>query len=94
MYRPSGEMSAAVRVNEMYRGRIVRLIRRLYAALSHHRVRVTHAELRHDEYARSRLVRLYRRGRACAAAAYDKNVNVVIGCVKLYLFARYPAVRL
>ena len=73
-----GKMPAAVGVKEVLRGRIVRLVGGLNAALRHHGVGVARAELRDEQDLRACLVRLNGRRAACAAAADDEHVRIVV----------------
>ena len=70
------------------RGGVVRLVRRLNAALGHHRVRVAHAELGHDHDLCARVVGLDGRGAARAAAADDQHVGVIVGLGQVDVAAR------
>ena len=79
-------MSAAVSVQKMLRGRVVRLVRRLNAALGHHRVRVAHAKLCDQQHLRARVVGFDRRRTARAAAADDQNVRVIVHALQMRLF--------
>ena len=72
-------MAAAVGVEEVLGRGVVRLVGSLNAALGHHGVRVAHAELRDDHDLRARIIGLNGCGAACAAAADDENVRLIIG---------------
>ena len=74
-----GKMTAAVGVEEVLGRGIVRLVGSLNAALGHHGVRVAHAELRDDHDLRARIIGLNGCGAACAAAADDENVRLIVG---------------
>ena len=73
-----GKMTAAVGVEEVLCGGVVGLVGGLNAALGHHGVRVAHAELGDDQNLCTRVVGLDRRRRACAAAADDQNVGLIV----------------
>ena len=83
-----GKMAAAIGVEEVLRGGVVRLVRRLNAALGHHRVRVAHAELRHEQDLCARIVSLDGRGAARAAAADDEHVGLIVGLRQVDVAAR------
>ena len=80
------EVSAAVGIQKMLRGRVVRLVRRLNAALGHHRVRVAHAKLCDQQHLRARVVGFDRCRAARAAAADDQNVRVIVHALQMRLF--------
>ena len=73
-----GEVSAAERVEIVDRRAVVRLVRRLNAALRHHGVGVADAQLGDDEHALAVLLRFERRRDPRAAAPDDEDVAVVI----------------
>lgn len=73
------KMAAAVGVEEVLGRGIVRLVGSLNAALGHHGVRVAHAELRDDHDLYTSLVGFNGCGAACAAAADDENVRLIVG---------------
>ncbi len=86
------EMAAAVSVEEMLLRRIVRLVGRLNAALRHHGVRVTGAELRRDQDLRPRLVGLDGRRAAGSASADDEHVRVISRFREVHLAGVYARV--
>ena len=83
-----GKMTAAVGVEEVLGRGIVRLVGSLNAALGHHGVRVAHAELRDDHDLRARIIGLNGCGAACAAAADDENVRLIIGLRQIKLLVQ------
>ena len=87
-------MTAAEGVDKVDRGRIVRLVRRLNAALGHHRVRVAHAELRDDHGLCADIVGLNGRRSARAAAADDEHVDVIAHVAQVDVACLDAAVRL
>ena len=89
-----GIVSAAVGVNEMYRGRIVGLVSRLNTALRHHRVGVADTQFCNYRRLCARIIGFNGSGRAGAAAADDKNVNVIANVVQINVGSLYTAVRL
>ena len=83
-----GKMAAAVGVEEMLGRGVVGLVGGLDAALGHHGVGVAHAELRDDHDLRTGLVSLDGGRAACAAAADDENVRLVIGLREVKLLVQ------
>ena len=75
----SGEVSAAVSVEEVLGGRIVGLVGSLDAALSHHGVRVSDPELGDDHGVGAGVGGLDGAGASGSAAADDEHVDVILG---------------
>ena len=89
-----GIMSATVCIDKVYRRGIVRLVGSLNAALRHHGVCITHAELCDYHCLGSGVIRLYSRGSARTAAADDKHIDIVTYVVQIDIAFRNTAVRL
>ena len=79
------KMAAAVGVKEVLGRGVVRLVGSLNAALGHHGVRVAHAKLRDDHDLYTSLVGFNGCGAACAAAADDENIRLIIGLRQIKL---------
>ena len=78
----------------MYRGRIVGLVSRLNTALRHHRVGVADTQFCNYHRLCARVISFNSRRCARAAAADDKNVNIVTNIVQINIGSLYTAVRL
>ena len=79
------KMPSAVCIKKMNRGRIIRLVRRLNAALRHHRVCVAYAKFCDDHRVCARIMSFNRCRRSRAAASDNKHINVVIDFFKVNL---------
>ena len=86
-----GKVAAAQRVKIVYRGGIVGLIRRLYAALRHHGVGIAHTKLCYNGHLCALIIGLYGCRSARSAAADYKHVGIVVYIVQLYILAQNAA---
>ncbi|MPM80213.1 hypothetical protein SDC9_127260 [bioreactor metagenome] len=89
-----GIMAAAQSVEIMNSWGVVFLISGLNPAFCHHRIGLAQFELRHQKYFCAGFIRFNRCGSACAAAADDQDVHIIIDALKVYFIALDAAVGL
>ena len=93
-FRFVGIMAAAQSIKIMNSRRVIFLICCLNAAFCHHRIGIAHSELRHQEHFCTGFIGFDCCGSACAAAADDQDVHIIIDAVEIYFITLDTAVGL